>query len=119
MSAIGLPEPVPGREAQFVDDLFAAFTAASNAIDAEQKRRREERRNSPQAKARRSEGARRGWETRRAREAAELAEERARWDDRPIPAGPVCGELYHNSVGQERTCELVPGHDGDCDELYA
>lgn len=118
MSPVSLPEPAPGREAQFVDDLFAAFIAASDAIESERKRRREERRNTPEARARRSEGARRGWETRRTREAAKLAEERARWDDRPMPAGPVCGELYHNGVGQERTCELAPGHDGDCDEAY-
>jgi hypothetical protein len=117
VNAVGLPEPVPGREAQFVDDLFAAFITASDAVLAEEKRRREERRNSPQAKARRSAGARKGWETRRTREAAELAAERARWEDRPMPAGPVCGELYHDSVGNERDCELPPGHDGDCGEL--
>ena len=110
-----LPELVAGREAKFVTDLFEVLGAASDALIAEEKRRKEERRNAPEARLRRSEGARKGWQTRRTREAAEDAAERASWDERPWPSGPLCDGIYHDSRGSERPCALEPDHDGDCD----
>lgn len=98
-----------------VGDLFAALVAADSLARAEKKRRREEARNTPEARAIRADAARRGWVSRRAREEAEAAQ-RAReyaeeWDR--VPTGPVCGELYHDSVGHERTCTLEPDHDDE------
>lgn len=111
-----LPEPVPGREDEFVRGLFVTFGAMSDARLAEEERIREARRSTPEARARRSEGSRKGWATRRTREAAEDAGERARYDDRPHPDGPLCDGIYHDSRGSEMPCMLPPDHDDDCDD---
>lgn len=113
--SLSLPEPVLGREAQFMTDLFDVLGAGARAVVAEEQRIKAERRNRPEARARRSEGARKGWETRRARQAAEDAEERARYD-RPTHEGPVCDGIYHDSRGHEMTCMRPPDHDGNCDD---
>ena len=108
------PEPGPGRDV--VGNLFAALGAAYAEMRAEEKRRREARRNSPEAKARRSAAAQQGWETRRATAAAREAEraaERAYWADREAayPDGPLCDGIFHDSRGSEMRCMLPPDHD--------
>lgn len=107
------PIPDPSDVHAYSDFLVKGLFAASDRVVAEERRLREERRSRPEARARRSAGSRKGWATRRAREAAEVAEERARYDD-PRPAGPVCDGIYHDSRGSEMPCTLPPDHDEDC-----
>ncbi|MET7336005.1 hypothetical protein [Nonomuraea sp. NPDC005650] len=105
----------PARRADLISAMFtsigAAAQAASNEKRARQKARREARAARPEAIAARKAAARRGWETRRRN-----AEEKARadaLDDAPIPAGPRCDEMAHNSRGSEVFCYLEPGHEDD------
>jgi hypothetical protein len=70
----------------------------------------------------RAEAARKGWETRRAREAAEGAAEarEVAWEnerDARRGKGPWCDEMAHNSVGGEVFCIREPGHDDDCEDI--
>jgi hypothetical protein len=108
----------PARLDDAVGGLFAALGAAAQQI-AEQRRAAREalriaRRNDPITRANRSRGARRGWETRRAREAAERLRDAI--DDGPHRAEPVCDEMNHNSIGTEVFCQLDPGHEDDHDD---
>jgi hypothetical protein len=108
------PAPDPSNVGAYSDYLIKGLFAASDAFLAETERQREERRNRPEARARRSAGSRKGWDTRRTREAAEDAEERARFEE-SWPAGPLCDGIYHDSRGVEMQCTLSPGHDDeDC-----
>jgi hypothetical protein len=108
----------PARRSDAVGDLFSALGAAAQQM-ADQRRAarallREARRNDPVTRANRAAGARKGWETRRAREARErLIDSIA---DSPRRTGPVCDEMNHNSVGSEVFCQLEPGHDEDHDD---
>lgn len=107
--------PDPADIGAYSDYLVKRIFAASAAFLAEDERLREERRNRPEARARRSNGSRKGWDTRRAREAAEIAEER---DDYHYPTGPLCDGIYHDSRGVEMACTLSPGHDDeDCGDF--
>ncbi|MCI0386183.1 hypothetical protein [Streptomyces sp. CNQ085] len=36
--------------------------------------------------------------------------------DRPLPVGPTCDSMNHNSVGDEVLCERSARHEGDCDD---
>lgn len=111
------PVPDPSDIGAYSDYLIKGIFAASNAFLAEEERLREERRNRPEARARRSAGSRKGWATRRAREAAETAEERDRFDCH-YPTGPLCDGIYHDSRGVEMDCTLPPGHqDEDCGDF--
>lgn len=108
----------PGRRSDAMGDLFTALGAAAQQM-ADQRRRAREllkqaRRNDPIARANRARGARQGWEKRRAREERERL--LASIGDGPVRIGPVCGEMNHNSVGSEVSCELEPGHDEDHDD---
>ncbi|MFJ1993050.1 hypothetical protein [Streptomyces asiaticus] len=105
----------PARRQDAMGDLFSALGAAAQRMSelrrAAREAAREVRRNDPATRARRSAGARRGWEVRRAREAREEA--LAALDGGPVRTGPVCGEINHNSVGSEVFCQLDPGHKED------
>jgi hypothetical protein len=108
------PAPDPADIGAYSDYPIKGIFAASDAFIAEEERLREERRNRPEAKARRSNGSRKGWITRRAREAVEVEEERARFDH-SRPTGPLCDGIYHDSRGVELSCMLPPDHDDeDC-----
>jgi hypothetical protein len=110
----------PARRGDAVSDLFAALGAAAQQM-ADQRRAarallREVRRNDPVTRANRAAGARKGWETRRARETRErLLDSIA---DSSRRTGPVCDEMNHNSVGSEVFCQLDPddGHEWHDDD---
>jgi hypothetical protein len=104
--------PAPSDIGAYSDYLIKGIFTAADVLLAEQERQREERRDRPEARARRSAGSRKGWETRRAREAVEIAEERARFEE-SWPTGPVCDGIYHDSRGVEMPCTLPPGHDDE------
>lgn len=106
------PAPDPSDVGAYSDYLIKGLFAASDAFLAETERRREESRNRPEARARRSAGSRKGWATRRAREAAEDAEERARYEE-SWPTGPLCDGVYHDTRGVEMSCTLPGGHAGE------
>lgn len=36
--------------------------------------------------------------------------------DLPLPVGPTCDAMNHNSVGGEVLCERPERHEGDCDD---
>lgn len=110
----------PARRSDAVGDLFTALGAAAQRMAdlkrAAREAAREVRRNDPVTRANRSVGARRGWEKRRAREARQrLLDEIG---NGPVRTGPVCGEMNHNSVGNEVFCQLDPddGHEWHDDE---
>lgn len=108
----------PARRQDAMGDLFSALGAAAQRMSelrrAAREAAREARRNDPVTRASRSAGARRGWETRRARKAREEA--LSVLDDGPVRTGPVCNEINHNSVGSEVFCQLDPGHEEDHDD---
>jgi hypothetical protein len=108
----------PARRADAVGDLFAALGAAAQKMADLRREVREAqrlaRKNDPITRANRAAGARKGWETRRTREARERI--LADLDSGPVRTGPVCDEMTHNSVGSEVFCQLDPGHDEDHDD---
>lgn len=110
----------PARRDDAVGDLFAALGAAAQQMaDLRRKAReaaKEARRNDPVTRANRSIGARKGWETRRAREARQRLLDSI--DNGPARTGPVCDEMNHNSLGSEIFCQEDPGHEGDHDDGY-
>lgn len=111
------PAPDPSDIGAYSDYLIKGIFAASDAVLAEEERLRGERRNRPEARARRSNGSRKGWTTRRTREATEVAEERARFEE-SWPTGPLCDGIYHDSRGVEMPCTLPAGHDDeDCGDF--
>ncbi|MEV7770513.1 hypothetical protein [Kitasatospora sp. NPDC086791] len=101
----------------FMRRLDAALTAAEEA----RRQAAKARRNTPEARAVRSEAARRGWIDRRNRENGELAAQ-ATLDaleaerEAHIGTGPHCDSMDHNGIGQETFCILDPRHDGDCED---
>jgi hypothetical protein len=105
------------------DEMTDAFELARRLVAvfaAAERRRTEDRqaaRRTPEARAKRSEAARLGWETRWAREAREAkADAEADW--RPaVPPGPHCLALDHDSTGREVHCLLPPHDGGECDDL--
>ncbi|WP_020116785.1 hypothetical protein [Streptomyces canus] len=108
----------PARRGDAMGDLFTALGAAAQQM-ADQRRAAREllrlaRKNDPITKANRARGARQGWEKRRAREARERLLDQL--DSGPRRTGPVCGEMAHNSVGHEISCQLEPGHEEDHDD---
>lgn len=108
----------PARRSDAMGDLFQALGAAAQK-QAELRRAAREalraaRRNDPITRANRSRGARKGWETRRAREARERLLDSI--GTTPARTGPVCDEMNHNSIGYEVFCQLEPGHHEDHDD---
>jgi len=96
--------------------LITRIAAAFNAAHAEHERQRLERFNHPDAIAARKARSRKGWETRRARQAAEAERERAR-DDLPwTPENRCPGIDIQPATGSEVYCWQPDGHDGDCDD---
>lgn len=109
----GRPDPTDEYSAIF--GAFERVAATLTQLDAEQQRLRRERRNSPEARARRSEAAKRGWQNRRERETAEDAADLDRY--RPAPTGPTCDAMdIQPATGVEVSCERAPRHEGDCDD---
>jgi hypothetical protein len=105
----------------FSDDPFGRWLAAMVAADkvlAERRAVQKAARRLELAPVR-AEAARKGWETRRARETAEQNAEEAAWqaDYARTGDGPWCDEMAHNSVGSEVFCIRQPGHDGDCEDI--
>lgn len=99
-------------------DLFAALRTHHEALDALREEHRaavRARRNSPEARAVRSQAAREGWAVRRVRETAERA---AEYDDGPVRTGPRCDYMNHDSTGRETFCVLDPDHIQDPDEPH-
>lgn len=97
--------------------LFAALDKAMDILDAEAERQRLERFNHPDAVARRKARSRKGWETRRAREAEERREQDV-IDSLPWTTENRCpGMDIQPATGSEVYC-WKPVHDGseDCDD---
>lgn len=96
--------------------LFAALDKAMDRIDAEKERQRLERFNHPDAVARRRARSRKGWETRRAKQAAEQREEEY-LDSLPWTTENRCpGMDIQPATGGEVYCWQPDGHDGLCDD---
>lgn len=110
----------PARRGDAVGDLFQALGAAAEQMAAQRRAAREllrlARKNNPVTRANRSRSARQGWEKRRAREARERLLDEIH--SGPVRTGPVCGEMNHNSVGSEVSCQLDPddGHEWHDDD---
>lgn len=108
----------------YTDDLvgaaFRALAAAAALHRAERVVAKAARR--LELRPMRAEAARKGWETRRAREAAERVAEAAEaaWDDELAArrgTGPWCDEMNHNGIGSEVFCIGKPGHGDDHEDI--
>lgn len=100
--------------------LFRAFAAVAQAESEAREKARAARR--IELHPARSSAARQGWETRRAREAAERATEAVKdavWREQQdrIGVGPWCDEMDLNGIGREVFCILRPGHDDDHEDV--
>ncbi|MGW0577750.1 hypothetical protein ACWD25_17650 [Streptomyces sp. NPDC002920] len=96
--------------------LFAGLSAALDRIYAEAERQRLERFNHPDAVARRKARSRKGWETRRARQAEEQREQDI-LDSLPWTRENRCpGMDIQPATGSEVYCWQSDRHDGDCDD---
>jgi hypothetical protein len=97
-------------------NLFAALDKVMDHINAERERERLERFNHPDAVARRQARSRKGWETRKTRE----AEEQRRQDDLdnlPWTRENRCpGMDIQPATGSEVYCWQPDDHGGDCDD---
>jgi hypothetical protein len=97
-------------------NMFMALDEAMDLLAAERERERLERFNRPDAIASRKARSRKGWETRRARE----AEEQRRQDDidsLPWTAHNRCpGMDIQPATGSEVYCWQPADHHGDCDD---
>jgi hypothetical protein len=103
--------------------LMGALADAAAAADEARRRDRAARRNTPEARQARSEAARRGWQKRHAREAAELAAEAAAEArdaelDARTGSGPWCDSMDLDATGREVFCIRDPEHDDDCEDVY-
>ena len=106
------------------DGIWQFMRSLSDALDGAEEARRQaakERRNTPEARARRSEAARYGWIDRRNREDAERAAQATRdaldaEREARIGAGPWCNTMDVDGTGREVFCIREPDHDGDCED---
>lgn len=96
--------------------LIARLAEAMDIIDAEAERQRLERFNHPDAVAARKARSHKGWETRRAHQAAQEERERT-LDELPWTTENRCpGMDIQPATGCEVYCWQPDGHDGDCDD---
>jgi hypothetical protein len=103
-----------------IDTFWQLMVKLTDALDAADQARRNEiaaRRRTPEARAVRSAAARRGWQKRHTREAAEAAQEAWRDKlDRRVGTGPWCNAMDHDGIGRETFCIRQPRHHGDCED---
>lgn len=108
----------PARAADPIGDLFMGLATAFAEIDKEARRRKEERRNTPEAKARRSVAAKKAAATRAAKKAAELAARQAEEErDARVPTVHCPHIDFVPYGGGETECIGKPGHKDDHEDV--